>query len=49
MFALLFKWLDLLLLLLHGEAESQGYNHSNEGSHARLFIYLAWLENFNVN
>lgn len=40
MFALLFKCLDLLLLLLHGEEERQGHNHSNEGSHIYLFIYL---------
>lgn len=53
MFALLFKCLDLLLLMLHGEAENQGYNHSNEGSHTHLFIHssicLTWLENFQVN
>lgn len=40
MFALLFKCLELLLLLLHGEAESQHYNHSIEGSHTHLCIYL---------
>lgn len=57
MFALPFKCLDWLLLLLHGEPETQGYNHSNERSHTCLFIYvfiyssicLTWLENFQVN
>lgn len=53
MFALLFKCLDLLLLLPHGDAESQGYNHSNEESHTHLFICssicLTRLENLQVN
>lgn len=40
MFALSFKCLDLFLLLLHGEPESQDYNHSNQGLHTHLFIYL---------